>query len=59
MKLREYKDKIKSIEFSKKIIYLNNSKYIFDYFENKKEISEGTNKTKILSSFFKKRRKKG
>lgn len=33
--------------------HLNNSKYIFDYFENKKEISKGTNKTKILDSFFK------
>jgi len=32
---------------------LNNSKFIFDYFENKKEITNGTNKTKILNSFFK------
>ena len=31
----------------------NNSRYIFDYFENKKEISNNTNKTKILNSFFK------
>jgi len=33
--------------------YLNNSSYIFDYFENKKEITNGTNKTKKLNSFFK------
>jgi hypothetical protein len=33
--------------------YLNNSKFIFDYFENKKEITNGTNKTTILNSFFK------
>ena len=33
--------------------YLNNSSYIFDYFENKKEITNGTNKTKKLYSFFK------
>ena len=34
---------------------LNNSKYVFDYFENKKKISEegGTNNTRILDSFFK------
>jgi hypothetical protein len=33
--------------------YLNNSRFIFDYFENKKEITNGTNKTTILNSFFK------
>jgi hypothetical protein len=35
---------------------LDNSKYIFDYFENKKDISTGnavTNKNKMLESFFK------
>ena len=49
----DYKEKIKLLENEKKKYFLNNSKYIFDYFENKKEISEGTNKTKILNSFFK------
>jgi hypothetical protein len=39
---------------------LDNSKYIFEYFENKKNISSGntqqssgTNKYKIMNSFFK------
>ncbi len=49
----EYKEKIKSIENEKKNYFLNNSKYIFDYFENKKEISMDNNKTKLLNSFFK------
>lgn len=43
-----YKNKKKIKDY-----YLNNSKFIFDYFENKKEITNGTNKTKILNSFFK------
>tara|TARA_B100001059_G_scaffold236029_1_gene284314 strand:- start:3515 stop:4645 length:1131 start_codon:yes stop_codon:yes gene_type:complete len=34
--------------------YLENSKYIFSYFEEKKTISEGTNKTVLLNNFFKK-----
>ena len=51
--IKEYKEQIKKLEKEKKDYFLNNSKYIFDYFENKKEISEGTNKTKILNSFFK------
>ena len=51
--IKEYKSLIKKLENEKKEYFLNNSKYIFDYFENKKEISEGQNKTKILNSFFK------
>ena len=47
------KEKIKELEKEKSEYYLNNSKYIFDYFENKKEISEGQNKTTILNAFFK------
>ena len=43
-----YKNKKKIKDY-----YLNNSKFIFDYFENKKEITNGTNKTTILNSFFK------
>jgi hypothetical protein len=56
--IKHYKEKIKSLENEKKNYFLNNSKFIFDYFENKKEISEGTNKTTILSSFFKKKEDK-
>ena len=37
--------------------YLENSKYIFSYFEEKKTISEGTNKTIILNNFFNKSKK--
>ena len=43
-----YKNKKKIKDY-----YLNNSRFIFDYFENKKEITNGTNKTTILNSFFK------
>ena len=52
---RLYYIKIEISKNKKKIkdYYLNNSRCIFDYFENKKEITNGTNKTKILNSFFK------
>jgi hypothetical protein len=43
-----YKNKKKIKDY-----YLNNSRFIFDYFENKKEITNGTNKTTILNSFSK------
>ena len=55
----QYEDEIKVL--SKKIVklknekkeyLLDNSKYIFDYFEKKKEITEGSNKVKVLNSFF-------
>ena len=52
-KLFEIKESIKINNAKIKNYYLNNSKYIFDYFENKKEITQGTNKTKLLNSFFK------
>jgi len=44
---------INTIKKKSKHYYLNNNKYIFDYFENKKEISMNNNKTKLLNSFFK------
>ena len=52
---RLYDIKLEISKNKKKIkdYYLNNSRCIFDYFENKKEITNGTNKTKILNSFFK------
>ena len=43
---------IKNIKSKKKGYFLNNSKYIFEYFENKKQISECNNKTKMLDTFF-------
>ena len=55
----EIKDKIKEIDANinnlKKIknkYLLNNSEYIFSYFEDKKNISVGNNQTKILDNFF-------
>ena len=47
------KIKIKKIKKEKKKYLLDNSGYVFDYFENKKKISEGGNTTRVLDSFFK------
>ena len=44
---------VKKIKKEKKKYLLNNSRYVFDYFENKKKISEGGNITRVLDSFFK------
>jgi len=61
-KLQELNQEIKNIKNRKKEYFLNNSKYIFDYFENKKNISSiGGNvasvstasKNKMISEFFK------
>jgi hypothetical protein len=52
-RFNDVKNTLKTHKNNIKQYYLSNSKYIFDYFENKKEISKGTNKTKILNSFFK------
>jgi hypothetical protein len=55
-KLQEINNEIKLLKSKKKEYFLDNSKYIFDYFENKKDISQGNNvvnKNKILESFFK------
>jgi hypothetical protein len=55
-KLRDITAEIQSLKSKKVDYFLDNSKYIFDYFENKKDISIGnvaTNKNKMLESFFK------
>ena len=61
-KLKEINIKIKELKNRKKEYFLDNSKYIFEYFENKKNISNEetnvsnnkmTNKNKILNKFFK------
>ena len=57
-KINDVNESIKEIKSKKKEYFLDNSKYIFEYFENKKNISEGgiqvaTNKTKMVNSFFK------
>ena len=50
--LKVLKKKRRKLKKERKEYFLNNSKYIFDYFEKKREISEGHSKKKILHSFF-------
>jgi len=58
-KINEITTMIKEIKSKKKEYFLDNSKFIFEYFENKKNISDGaivpsnTNKSKLVNSFFK------
>ena len=57
-RVNEINEKIKMLKNKKKEYFLDNSKYIFDYFENKKSISSGTssglsNKNKFIEDFFK------
>lgn len=54
-KIKELKREIKIMEEEKKQYLLDNSKYIFDYFESKKQISSGdqVKNVKVLNSFFK------
>jgi hypothetical protein len=51
--IKNIKSQIIDLKSNKKNYYLNNNKYIYDYFENKKEISNNNNPTKLLNSFFK------
>tara|TARA_Y100001970_G_C14211561_1_gene847245 strand:- start:183 stop:1298 length:1116 start_codon:yes stop_codon:yes gene_type:complete len=50
--LKSLKKQIKTLKKKEKDYFLNNSNYIFNYFEKKKELSEGNSKKKILHSFF-------
>ena len=50
--LTSIRKKISEIRLNEKNYLLNNSKYIYEYFENKKKIAGGTNKTIILNKFF-------
>ena len=50
--ISDLKKKIKMIKAKKKEYFLNNSKYVFEYFESKKNISEGQSKKVILNSYF-------
>jgi len=58
-KINEITKSIKELKSKKKEYFLDNSQYIFEYFENKKNISDGnnvlktTNKSKLINSFFK------
>jgi hypothetical protein len=57
--IKDITDKIKYMKTKKIDYFLDNSKFIFDYFENKKNISTGTtssnisNKNKLVNTFFK------
>ena len=56
-RINELKEIIKEMKYKKKNYLLGNSKYIFEYFENKKNISSGiktqtvTNKSKLVNIF--------
>ena len=56
-KIKEINSKIKDLKSKKKEYLLDNSKHIFDYFENKKNISKiegaNTSKNKMVDNFFK------
>ena len=58
-KINDITKNIIDLKNRKKEYFLDNSKFIFDYFENKKNISGGTNtqtcnnKNKLLNTFFK------
>lgn len=59
--IKELKENIKKLKWKKKDYYLNNSKYIFEYFETKKNLSDGNSssqpanstKSKLINDFFK------
>jgi len=54
-KIKNCNKHIKAYEKKRKDYLLDNSKYIFDYYEKKKEVADGNdNKTKVLHSFFSK-----
>lgn len=46
------KNRIEKLKNEKKKYLLQNSKHIFDYFENKKDISSDNTKPKLLDNFF-------
>jgi len=54
-RINEIDETIKITKSKKKEYFLDNAKYIFDYFENKKNISKGTTnyKNKAIDTFFK------
>ena len=55
-KIYEIQHKIKNMKQQKKDYYLDNSKYIFDYFEQKKQISANetpSQHSEVINSFFK------
>ena len=51
-KIDELNNEIKIIKKAKKEYYLDNSKYVFEYYENKKSSAAGEGKSKVLNAFF-------
>jgi predicted RNase H-like nuclease (RuvC/YqgF family) len=51
--IRKKKQEVKTLLREERDYYLDNSKYVFNYFEQKKEISSGGGNTNVLHSFFK------
>jgi len=51
-RLRQLAKRIRSLSRQKKEYLLDNSQFIFGYFEKKKDVSVGNNKTRVLHSFF-------
>ena len=51
-RLDDLRLEIKRIKMAKKEYYLDNSQYIFNYFENKKDVASGKTKAKMLNHFF-------
>ena len=52
--IKEINIEIKKVKKKKKNYLLDNSEYIFSYFEKKNEMTKGKTKTRILHSFFNK-----
>jgi hypothetical protein len=56
-RIHEIQQEVKRLKLERKQYFLNNSKHIFDYFEQKQQISNDSNivnqNTKVLNSFFK------
>jgi len=50
--IQDIRRKIKDITIAKKNYYLDNSKYVFDYYETKKTTSEGNSEATLLNKFF-------
>ena len=50
--INEIKKKIKELKNKEKDYLLKNSQYVFEYFEEKKTICKGNNKTTLLDNFF-------
>ena len=51
-KINSVRKEIKTLKKKEKDYFLNNSKYVFNYFESKKNISEGQSKKVLLNSYF-------